>query len=164
MLTRRLPISLGAADAIGGGGQGKAASDKACPSVTQKRPLASHFPTARWVALGHENESTGLPESGKRHWKTRAGTGAAGVIARGSMVAAVTDKRITETSQCSFCSLGGAEGGPLAHRVSDQPEHHDRDRRDGAGAADQQEQLTDMFTVHREYARVVRVSTDIRSA
>jgi hypothetical protein len=24
--------------------------------------------------------------------------------------------------------------------------------------------LTDMFAVHREYARVVRVSTDIRSA
>jgi hypothetical protein len=40
--------------------------------MTQKRPRVSHFPTARWVALGHENESTGLPESSKRHWKTKA--------------------------------------------------------------------------------------------
>jgi hypothetical protein len=55
-----------------GGGQGKVAFDRAYPSVTQKRPLVSHIPTARWVALGHENESTGLRESGKRHWKTRA--------------------------------------------------------------------------------------------
>jgi hypothetical protein len=54
-------------DEIGSGGQGKIAFDRACPSVTQKRPLVSHFPTARWVALGHENESTGLPESSKRH-------------------------------------------------------------------------------------------------
>ena len=42
--------SLGAActvmDEIGGGGQGKVAFDRACPSVTQKRPLVSHFPTA----------------------------------------------------------------------------------------------------------------------
>jgi hypothetical protein len=55
--------SLGAActvmDEIGSGGQGKVAFGRACPSVTQKRPLVSHFPTARWVALGHENESTG---------------------------------------------------------------------------------------------------------
>ena len=75
VLTERLPISLGAActvmDEIGGGGQGKFAFGKACPSVTQKRPLVSHFPTARWVALGHENESTGLPESRKRHLKKR---------------------------------------------------------------------------------------------
>jgi adenylate cyclase len=37
------------------------------PRMTQKRPLVSHFPTAGWVALGHENESTGLRESSKRH-------------------------------------------------------------------------------------------------
>ena len=77
MLTGRLPISLGAActvmDEIGGGFQGKIAFDRACPSVTQKRPLASHFSTASWVALGHENESTGLPESSKRHWKNESG-------------------------------------------------------------------------------------------
>ena len=76
--------SLGAActvmDEIGSGGQGKVAFGRTCPSVTQKRPLVSHFPTARWVALSHENESTGLPESSKRYWKTRAATGAAGVI------------------------------------------------------------------------------------
>jgi hypothetical protein len=73
----RLPISLGAACAvtgeIGGGGQGKVALDRACPSVTQKRPLVSHFPTVRWVALSDENESTGLPESSKRHLKNESG-------------------------------------------------------------------------------------------
>ena len=54
-------------DEIGGGGQGQVAFDRACPSVTQKRPLVCHFPTARWgVALGHVNESTSLPESSKR--------------------------------------------------------------------------------------------------
>jgi hypothetical protein len=59
-------------DQIGGGGQGKIAFDRAWPSVTQKQLLVSHFPTARWVALGHENESTGLPESSKRHWKNES--------------------------------------------------------------------------------------------
>ena len=47
----KVPISLGAActvmDEIGGGGQGQVAFDRACPSVTQKRALVSHFRTAR---------------------------------------------------------------------------------------------------------------------
>ena len=65
-------------DEISGGGQGKVAFDRACHSVTQKRPPVSHFPTARWVALGHENESTGLPESSKRHWENESGYGRRG--------------------------------------------------------------------------------------
>jgi hypothetical protein len=69
-----LQRALGAAmDQIAGGGQGKIAFDRACPSVTQKRPLVSRFRTARWVALGHENESTSLRESSKRHWKNESG-------------------------------------------------------------------------------------------
>ena len=35
---------------LAGGGQGKVALDTACLSLTQKRPLVSLFPMARWVA------------------------------------------------------------------------------------------------------------------
>jgi hypothetical protein len=51
----------------------KSRSPESLLLVTQKRPLVSHFPPARWVALGRENESTGMPESSKRHWKNESG-------------------------------------------------------------------------------------------
>jgi hypothetical protein len=60
-----LQKALGAAmDQIAGGGQGKIAFDRACPSVTQKRPLVSHFPNLQ--ACGNPANGIG---------KTRAGAG-----------------------------------------------------------------------------------------
>ena len=58
-------------------GQGKVAVRQSLPLSDSETTAGELFSNGCRRALGYENEFTGLPESSKRHLKTRAGTGAA---------------------------------------------------------------------------------------
>jgi hypothetical protein len=69
----------------GGNRPSKIAFDRACPSVTQKRPLVSHFPTARWVATQHRKRiyrPAGVQQTAfeNGYWRKRGRQSAAAVI------------------------------------------------------------------------------------